>query len=317
MATQDTTTEFLQDFERNFDPSNIEQSPVPVTVLGYGEISTVVAFEDPEFVQQAFKRLPIFFSAEEAGSYCKLYLEYNRLLNNLEIDPPESNAYWVKGHEDRYVAYLSQERLEAGAIGNKLIHSRGREESLVLLRLVLEKMRKLWTANNDTLRLGLDAQISNWAIKDYDKAQKITEESNLFFIDTSTPFIRKEGKEQMNPLLFLKSAPPVMRPILRKFFLQEIMDRYYDFRLVAIDLVANLYKEQRPDLIADWLEAINNENLEYLSGKQITEKEVEKYYKEDKFIWQLFLGVRRANRFINKSLLHRRYEFTLPGKIKR
>jgi len=38
--------------------------------------------------------------------------------------------------------------------------------------------------------LGLDAQISNWAIKNYDSQQNISEESQLLFIDTSTPFIR-------------------------------------------------------------------------------------------------------------------------------
>ena len=47
------------------------------------------------------------------------------------------------------------------------------------------------------------------------------------------------------------------------------------------------------------------------------QKEVEKYYKEDKFIWQLFLGVRRANRFMNTKILGKRYEFTLPGEIER
>ena len=47
------------------------------------------------------------------------------------------------------------------------------------------------------------------------------------------------------------------------------------------------------------------------------QKEVEKYYKEDKFIWQLFLGVRRANRFMNTKILGKQYEFTLPEEIKR
>ncbi len=46
-------------------------------------------------------------------------------------------------------------------------------------------------------------------------------------------------------------------------------------------------------------------------------KATEKYYKEDKFIWQLFRGVRRANRFMNTRILGKRYEFTLPGQIER
>lgn len=317
MATQEETTKFLQEFELSFNPVNIEKSPIPVNVLGYGEISTVVTFEEPDFSHEAFKRLPLFSTTEEVEGYCNLYLEYNQKLAEAGIETPVSHAFWVRGHEGRYVAYLSQERLLREAIGNKIIQQHSREESSILLKLVLDKMRKLWQQNNPELILGLDAQISNWAIKNYDNGQKISQDSKLLFIDTSTPFIRKQGVEQMNPLLFLQSAPPVIRPVLRKFFLQEVMDRYYDFRLVAIDLVANLHKEQRSDLIPAWLEVINAEKDEFLSDNSITEKEIEKYYKEDKFIWQLFLGVRRANRFMNTKILGKRYEFTLPGQIER
>ena len=49
----------------------------------------------------------------------------------------------------------------------------------------------------------------------------------------------------------------------------------------------------------------------------LTEKEVEKYYREDKLIWTLFLAFRRFDRFLTTRLRRRRYEFVLPGKIKR
>jgi len=62
---------------------------------------------------------------------------------------------------------------------------------------------------------------------------------------------------------------------------------------------------------------VNTPGKDYLSGTNITLKEIEKYYKEDKFNWQLFLSVRRMDRFLNTKLLGKRYEFTLPGTIKR
>ena len=49
----------------------------------------------------------------------------------------------------------------------------------------------------------------------------------------------------------------------------------------------------------------------------MTTKDVEKYYREDKMIWQLFLAFRRVDRFLTTKLLRRRYEFILPGKIER
>ncbi len=319
MHSRQSTTHFLQEFEKGFDPVKPERSGVPVCILGYGEISTVIAFDLPELKDLAFKRLPLFSSEQEAEDYCRLYLEYNRLLTSIGIDTPPSDAYKVKGHRGLHVAYLSQKRLDGLSIGNKALHSRSDAEIETLFGLVLDKMLALWQNNGQDpkMQLGLDSQISNWAIKDFDTDTPINHETTLYFIDTSTPFIRKDGMEQMNPLLFLQSAPKPMRWVLRKFFLQDIMDRYYDFRLVAIDLLANLFKEQRPDLIDTLIGVVNAKGGEFLSGKALEYKEVERYYREDKFIWKLFLSARRADRFIQTQLLGNRYEFTLPGKIRR
>ncbi len=49
----------------------------------------------------------------------------------------------------------------------------------------------------------------------------------------------------------------------------------------------------------------------------LTEAEIEKYYKNDAFIWALFLALRRMDRFIKTRMLGGRYNFILPGKIKR
>ena len=318
MQSFEETTAFLQEFENNFNPTKWEKSPIPIKILGYGEISTVLSFKNDKYNTQAYKRLPLFDSEKQASDYSKIYTEYNQLLENKNIAPPQSDAYWVKGHNGKYVAYLSQNRLDGDAIGNKIIHNHSDKEALLLFKLVLNKMTSLWQYNNENpeLLLGLDCQISNWAVKNYNKNTSITENTELLFIDTSTPFIRKNSIEQMNPLLFLQSAPKPMQWILKKFFLQDVMDRYYDFRLVVIDLIANLYKEQQSDLIPKCLDLANQMGKELLN-KTIEHKEIEKYYKEDKFIWQLFLGLRRADRFITTKILRKRYEFTLPGKIKR
>jgi len=137
----------------------------------------------------------------------------------------------------------------------------------------------------------------------------------LFYIDTSTPIFRKNGLEQMDPELFLKSAPFFLRWIIRLFFLDDVMMRYYDRRQVYLDLVANLYKEQRPDLIVSVIELINRHLPD--GDEPLTLKEVDKYYREDKLIWTLFLTFRRIDRWLTTRVFRRRYEFILPGKIKR
>ncbi|HJL84873.1 MAG TPA: hypothetical protein QGG35_05660, partial [Candidatus Marinimicrobia bacterium] len=38
-------------------------------------------------------------------------------------------------------------------------------------------------------------------------------------------------------------------------------------------------------------------------------EEIEKYYKEDKFIWTLFLAFRRFDRWLKTTIFRKRYEF--------
>jgi len=76
-----------------------------------------------------------------------------------------------------------------------------------------------------------------------------------------------------------------------------------------------LYKEQRPDLILNAIDIINQHLSDNL--KPLILEEVKKYYREDKLIWTLFLAFRRIDRWLTMKLLRKRYEYVLPGKIKR
>ena len=66
--------------------------------------------------------------------------------------------------------------------------------------------------------------------------------------------------------------------LIRWLFLEGVMTRYYDARLVTIDLIANFYKEQRPELIPGLVQAANNffaGEGKFLSIKPLTAKEIE------------------------------------------
>ena len=159
------------------------------------------------------------------------------------------------------------------------------------------------------LELAIDGQLSNWVCLEKEIGTEIV------YIDTSTPLYRINGVEQLDPELLLQSAPSFLRWIIRLLFLKDVMNRYYDQRMVYIDLAANLFKEQQPDLILDTIDIINQRLSNNL--KPLTMKEVEKYYREDKLIWTLFLAFRRIDRWLTMKLLRKRYEYILPGKIKR
>ncbi len=315
--------ELLKEFEKYLDPRRPEQSRIPARVLGYGEISTVFEIGDERQRDLAYKRMPIFEKAEELEHYEATFNEYCRvLIEEIGLELPQYGYASLSADEGRPVMFLAQRKLPPESIGNKAIHLLDRDDTVRLIRQVLRELKKLWSFNvrSGRLELGIDGQISNWSIKDYTGGSCLGSEIELIYFDTSTPFLRIDGAEQLDPELFLRSAPSFLVWVLRLLFLEDVMTRYYDFHLVATDLVANFYKEQLPDyipaLVAEANDFFATEAAE-LGIEPLSEKEVRSYYREDAVIWSLYLNARRIDRFLRTRLLRREYPYILPGKIKR
>lgn len=314
----------LVEFERELDPLHPEKNKIPAKILGYGEISTVFELKTPGQEAVAYKRMPLFNSENEAEVYQKLYDEYNHILcDETGLRIPPHGATLVEGKRGRRVLFLAQKKLLPDSIGNRALRFLSPEHIVILVRLVLRELQKVFSfnANHHELQLGIDGQISNWAVADFDASHPdITEQTKLYYLDTSTPLMRKNGAEQLDPELFLRSAPSFLAWFIRLLFLKDVMTRYYDFRLVAIDVLANFYKEQKAELIPQLLSESNRFFKEEGTGfhiAPITEKEVSGYYKQDKLIWTLFLSFRRIDRFLRAKVLRKEYPFILPGNVKR
>ncbi|MBY8986892.1 MAG: hypothetical protein KGD61_00435 [Candidatus Lokiarchaeota archaeon] len=316
-------TEVLKKLERSIDTYNPEKGEVPIKILGYGEISLVFEIVgDPE--QIAYKRIPIFENEKQVNRHIWAYNEYNRILiEEVGLTLPEYDVAWFTDDEDKIQFYCVQEKISSESVGNKAIHKLNTEDINTLILLVMKDMKKVWSysKNNETVDLGLDGQISNFAIIGYDPDNpKIEEDTKLIYFDTSTPMFRKNGIEAMDAELFLKSTPFFLRFLVKAAFLEEVVDRYYDWRLVTIDLIANFFKEQKPELIPGVISQINkffNEEASEFNIEPITFEEVRKYYKNDKMIWVIFQNARKIDRYIKTKLFRKKYDFYLPGKIER
>ena len=301
--------ELLFRFERGLDPKHPEASPVAATLLGYGEISAI--FEIAGAEGAACKRLPLFTERGQAEAYENLYREYCRHLKEAGLALPEDSTAILETKGRPVGLYIIQRRLPDERFGHRLIHSLEMPEIMRLVELVVGKIAAVWDFNEKSrpaLELAIDGQISNWVWPEPDS-------TDLLYVDTSTPLMRKDGTEQLDPELFLKSAPSFLRWVIRLLFLKDVMNRYYVPRLVYTDLAANFFKEQREDLVPTVLDVINGA---LPSGvPPLTYREVEKYYKDDKTIWRVFQSFRRFDRWLKTALLGKRYEFILPGKIQR
>jgi hypothetical protein len=300
----------LEQFERGLDPQHIEQSQIPATLLGYGEISAIFKINGHD--QYAFKRMPLFSDQQSAQNYIQLYQEYCQRLTAAGLNLPASDTVVVAIRNRPVVVYIAQEHLPSEFFGHNLIQSPDIEKCLSVIEMVAMEISKVWRFNvshRPGLELAIDGQISNWVHMGGEN------DGSMVYIDTSTPLMKKEGVEQMDPEPLLKSTPGFLRWIIRWLFLDDVMNRYYDSRQIYIDIAANLHKEQRPDLIPAAIDVLN----QYLTDKSkpLTVQEIEKYYREDKLLWTLFLAFRKVDRWLATKLLRRRYEFILPGKIKR
>lgn len=291
-------------FEQQLNPKNLGASAIKARLIGFGEISSIFTLDDlPGMV---FKRMPMFKDSQQSERYLNTYRQYCHGLTNAGLTLPEDATVVVQKSPDLTVVYFAQRQYPQEYIANKLLHTLNTEQIRIVFQKILNAIYGVWTFNkqNPELQLALDAQISNWVY--------IPGQDELIYLDTSTPLYKRHGVEQLDPELLLTSAPGFGRSIIRKFFLQDVMDRYYSEQAVNIDLAANLYKEQRPDLIPVVLEEIN-----YRSTVPISTQAVVAYYREDKFIWQLFLGLRKLDRWLHRYVYQKPYQFILPGKIKR
>lgn len=301
--------ELLYSFEEQLNPLNMEDSPVKAELVGYGEISSIFKLGNDRTV--VYKRLPIFNSPSDAERYSHKFFTYSEHLSKAGLKIPEQKTVTIEIPGRPVSLYIAQEAYPVNSICNNKLHLISEKESLSLIQGITDEVKKVWDYNEKhrgEIELSLDSQISNWV---YSKTNGAV---NFYYIDTSTPLYRVGGVEQFEPEPFLKSSPPGLRWILRKFFLTDVMNRYYDYSSVLIDLVANLYKEQKAELISSVVDTVTGENPELKDS--VTVETVKAYYKEDKMIWSLFLAFRKADRFI-KRMLGKRYEFILPGKIKR
>ena len=316
--------DLLQEFEQGLDPREPERSRIPATVLGYGEISTVFSIDVEDLIGLAFKRMPLFRDDVEIQAYQTAYEEYCRLLQQeASLRLPAHGFASLTSQAGRPVLYIIQHRLPSASIGNQALHLLPDEMVLYLVRRILRKLLPVWEFNRrqDHVQLSLDGQISNWSIEGFDPDQPFVDSATpLLYVDTSTPLFRVDGNDQLDAEIFLRSAPSFLAWILRLLFLEDVVNRYYDLRRVAIDLVANFQKEQRGDLILRVLDVVNdffrNEAAD-LQIQPVAQKEIESYYREDALIWTLYLSFRRFDRFLQTRILRRDYPYILPGKIQR
>lgn len=265
-------------------------------VLGHGEISCVLRCE-AEGRAFAVKRLPPFPDAAALARYRQSFGAYLAALRARGVDVVDSEIHAFEAPGGARSVFCVQPLLRPEQLAPAAF-ARGGPEALALFDAIVERVLG---AVDD--RVGLDGQLSNWAVVD----------GGLRYLDVTTPMLRDaEGRETLDVRLFLASLPWALRAPVRRLLLTSILDTYYDRRSVVRDLLANLIKERldadMPALIA---------RLPASLSPPIERAEVERYYRGDARVWGALQRLRRVDRAWQRRVRRRPYPFLLPGRIER
>lgn len=266
-------------------------------LLGYGEISCVIAWQAGD-LPIACKRLPSFGERTTLDRYERCFSAYLEVLRARGVTPVGSALATIHHADGSSTAYCVQPRLAGEALLNRVLHTcRPAEVGPLFERLLAAILGAV-----DRL-VGLDGQLSNWALCD----------GELLYLDVTTPMLRSpEGDEESPNELFLASLPWALRGLVRRWMLRGILDTYYGPRGVILDLLGNLYKERLSGLLPQLVDQANA-HLEV----PIQRDEIDRYYARDARDWALLQRLRRIDRAWQRKIRRRPYPFIIPGAIER
>jgi hypothetical protein len=265
-------------------------------VLGYGEVSSALRLEAGGRAFAA-KRLPTFPSRGAFEDYAACFRDYLEALRTRGVVSVESTLHVVSAAP--LVAWCVQPLLPKERLAVRLFRERGEADRARMLERIVDRVVGAVDG-----RVGLDAQLSNWAEAD---------DGSLLMLDVTTPLLRRaDGSERLDTELFLASLPWALRGVVRAFLLEGIVATYYDARTAVRDLAANLLKEKLADAVPLALEIANRR-----FSPPITAEEVRAYYTKDARTWALLQRLRRADRAWQIRVRGRPYPFLLPGTIER
>lgn len=292
-----TTTLDLAALDAAVEAALSSRDETALHVLGYGEISTVLAWPGPEG-PFACKRLPTFEDEARFDAYRAVFDASIETLAERRVEVHPTSLEALPRADGTVAAYCVQPALPTSSMAPERLRRSDIDEGRVLLGRIADTIGSVVDDH-----VGLDAQLSNWALVD----------DTLRYLDVTTPLLRDDaGTDLLDTELFLASIPAALGPIVRRFVLPSILDTYFETRPIALDLVGNLHKEH----LGAWVPAaIVIFNARFDLG--LSEEEVRTYYRRDARLWGWMQRVRRLDRAWQRRIRHRPYPLLLPGPVER
>jgi hypothetical protein len=311
----------LNRFEQAVAAGQLDAAGAPARVLFYGRAVTVLAFDGTASSSLAYKRIAPFRSDTEADRYESVHRKYVRALGERAgLRTIADSIVRVRSPGGQPVLYIVQRRLPEDTICNLAVFRLTPPDVSRLVASLLHDMAKVFDfnrAHQTELELGLDGELSNWALGNFDPdCNTLPDRITPLYLDTCRPFMRKGGEEQFDTEWIVRTLPSPAQPVFRRTYLPSLVDQLYSFRRSAVALVATFLDEGREDLMPGLLDAVNWYFLadrQELGFKPITSSEVRSHHRRDQLAARASLSLRRADRRLN-AMRGRPYPQILPAR---
>ena len=278
-------------YERALD----EGTPGDLPVVGFGEISLAFGWP-PEAPTVAVRSLPVFPDRDRLQAYTDLVAEYVGTLRERGVDVLPTHA-WSVPVDGGWRGWLVQPLLPADTIGPAVL-ARGGPDADRLLTSVVEQA---FEVIDD--RVGIDAQVSNWALVD----------GRLRYLDVGTPMLRDAaGRDRLDVGILATAVPWALRGLVTSVVGPALLAPYHDPRRTLLDTAGNLLRERLPRWIPPMLE-LAAPRLE----RPVTLAEVRRFYRGNAATYASLQALRRADRAWSRRVRHRPYPFLLPDHYER
>jgi hypothetical protein len=262
-----------------------------IEIIGAGEITCVLAWRG-----HACKRLPPFADPARLAAYQQLLAEYIDRLRGAGVTPLETAVRTlVRG--ERHVAYLVQPRIASEACLPAWMRRAPQPDAIAMAGRVMDAVLACNTAN-----VGIDANLSNWLV----------EQGQPVYLDVSTPMLRDaSGRHRLDTEIFVATLPALVRAPVRKYFVNDLLDRYFVPRNVFENLLGDL-PNSKLDGLTEALLAQANTRID----QPLTMKQIDAYRREDRLTWKAIRQLLKLEQFWRSTVMRSPYPHLLPSQFK-
>jgi hypothetical protein len=283
----------LEALEADVERAIATNDPSALRLVGHGEISLVLGWP-PEHPLIACKRLPPFRDAAAFADYRDVVERYVDHLRLGGVQVVETELAHLVRRDGRVVGFHVQPLLPGEALATEVLRASAPSAGHPLLTEVADTVVRATTE-----RVGIDAQLSNWMWLDGTPWQ----------LDLTTPFLLDErGRPAFDLAPFLAALPAIARPVVRRE-MGRLITRWTTARGALLDLAANLLKEELAPWLGPALDVVNAR-----VEPAVTRAEAERVHADDRRLWPLLFRLEHANRWWQRRVRRRPFEFLLPER---